>query len=65
MRDLLPILVDLTEARDELVQERTRRQHSRDDELVLVARIDMLNTALAAVHHAAAPSDEIRKALKI
>ncbi len=59
------ILTSLTALKNELVRQDADRSKGQPRDLVLVMRIDMLNTALAALHHYSAPDEAIREALEL
>ena len=59
------ILTSLTALKNQLLQQNTDRPRGAAVDVVLLMRIDMLTTAIAALHHYSAPDDEIRKALSL
>jgi hypothetical protein len=63
--EMQSILATLTARRNQLVEQNANRPRGAAVDLVLVARIDLLATAIASLHHYDAPEAEIRKALSL
>ena len=63
--EMQSIIASLTARRNQLHEQNTARPRETATDLVLVARIDLLNTAILALSHYDAPDKKIREALEL